>query len=113
MIVLGINAFHGDSAACLVKDGVIVSPVEEERFRRLKHWAGLPSESIKRCLACNGLNLSDVDCIAINQDSSANMSSLFWYTLTNIPGPKLILEKIRTRGQRASISGNIAEAFPE
>ena len=42
MIILGLNAFHGDSAAALVRDGELVAAAEEERFRRIKHWAGFP-----------------------------------------------------------------------
>ena len=41
-IIIGINAYHGDSSACLVKDGVLVAAAEEERFKRIKHWAGFP-----------------------------------------------------------------------
>ena len=40
MIIFGLDAFHGDSAAALVRDGVLVAAAEEERFRRLKHWVG-------------------------------------------------------------------------
>src|SRR5437870_5756551 len=40
MIILGLNAFHGDSAAALVRDGKLIAAAEEERFRRVKHWAG-------------------------------------------------------------------------
>ena len=40
MIILGINAFHGDSSAALYVDGELVAAVEEERLRRIKHWAG-------------------------------------------------------------------------
>ena len=68
MIVLGLNAFHGDSSAALLKDGKLVAAVEEERFRRLKHWAGFPSQSIAYCLEEAGVSLEDVDHIAINQD---------------------------------------------
>jgi len=39
MYLLGINAYHGDSSACLVQDGILLAAVEEERFRRIKHWA--------------------------------------------------------------------------
>ncbi len=46
MLILGINAFHGDSSACLIKDGELIATVEEERFRRIKHWAGFPRDSI-------------------------------------------------------------------
>src|SRR5262249_5312906 len=40
MIILGINAFHADSSAALVQDGKLIAAAEEERFRRIKHWAG-------------------------------------------------------------------------
>ncbi len=50
MYILGLNAFHGDSSACLVKDGQLVAAVEEERFRQLKHWAGFPSRAIQYSL---------------------------------------------------------------
>ena len=50
MIILGINAYHGDSSACLIKDGSLITAVEENRFRRIKHWAGFPTKSIKYCL---------------------------------------------------------------
>jgi hypothetical protein len=46
MITLGLNVFHGDSAAALVCDGNPVAATEEEWFPRIKHWAGFPSESI-------------------------------------------------------------------
>ena len=48
--ILGLNAFHGDSAACLFVDGKLVAAAEEERFRRVKHWAGLPTMAIDFCL---------------------------------------------------------------
>src|SRR5215472_3791394 len=48
MIILGINAFHGDSSAAVLLDGKLVAAAEEERFRRVKHWAGFPSQSLSR-----------------------------------------------------------------
>ena len=50
--VLGINAYHGDSAACLLRDGEIVAAVEEERFTRIKHWAGSLRHQLHS--ACSG-----------------------------------------------------------
>jgi len=41
MYILGLNAYPGDSSACIVADGKLIA-AEEERFRRIKHWAGLP-----------------------------------------------------------------------
>ena len=45
--ILGINAYHGDASAALLDNGRLVAAVEEERFRRIKHWAGFPSEAIR------------------------------------------------------------------
>ena len=81
MIVLGLNAYHGDSAAALVKDGKLIAAAEEERFRRIKHWSGMPSESIRWCLQDAGLKLGDVDPIFMpspSTSSSAN-ETLKWY----------------------------------
>ena len=66
MIILGLNAYHGDSAACIIRDGEIVAAAEEERFRRIKHWAGFPSQAIAYCLTEAGVSLSEVEHVAIN-----------------------------------------------
>ena len=50
MYILGINAYHGDSSAGLICNEKLRSAVEVERFRRIKHWAGFPSEAIRWCL---------------------------------------------------------------
>ncbi len=73
-MILGLNAFHGDSSACIVRDGKLVAAIEEERLRRIKHWAGFPSESIRYCLEEAKADLGDVDLVAVNQDSGSN----FW-----------------------------------
>ena len=57
MKIIGINAFHGDSSACLISDGKIISAVEEERFARIKHWVGFPKKSIEFCLNNSNLKL--------------------------------------------------------
>jgi len=44
MIILGLNAYHGDSSACIVIDGQLIAAAEEEHFRRIKHGAGFPTE---------------------------------------------------------------------
>ena len=73
MIALGLNAFYGDSSAALVRDGQLIAAAEEERFRRTKHWAGFPSHAISYCLQQAGLSLADVDHLAVNQNSRANL----------------------------------------
>ncbi len=112
MYIIGINAYHGDSSVCLVKDGKLLAAVEEERFRRLKHWAGFPSLSIEYCLKAGGISLDQVDYIAINSDSKANLVKKIVYTLKNKPNFSFILDRIKNRQQRADIAGELAIAFP-
>ncbi|MCC7067449.1 MAG: carbamoyltransferase [Burkholderiales bacterium] len=110
--ILGINAFHGDSAACVVRDGVLVNAAEEERFRRVKHWAGFPSQAIAWCLADAGLTLAEVDHVAVNQDSSANLGRKVAYTLLKRPDLSMVLDRIRNKREREGIDAHLARAFP-
>jgi carbamoyltransferase len=112
LIILGLNAFHGDSAACLVRDGVMLAAAEEERFRRIKHWAGFPAEAIRYCLAETGLRLGDVDVIAVNQDSRANLWRKIAYVARRRPDPRFVLDRLKNRRARKSIADYLAQAFP-
>jgi carbamoyltransferase len=111
-VILGLNAYHADAAACLVKDGELVAAVEEERFRRIKHWGGFPSESIRYCLAEAGLSLGEVDHIAINSDNRANRWRKLRYVLTSGVSPAYVLNRLRNRGERADIEGNLKKHLP-
>lgn len=46
--ILGINAYHGDVSAVLVNDSNLVAALEEERFRRIRHVTGFPTNAIRR-----------------------------------------------------------------
>ena len=70
--ILGISAYHGDCSACLLKDGEIIAAVEEERFKRVKHWAGFPELSIRYCLEEGCLEMHHLDYVAISRDPKAN-----------------------------------------
>jgi carbamoyltransferase len=111
--ILGINAYHGDSSACLVIDGELRAAAEEERFRRIKHWAGMPSHAIAFCLASAGLKLSDLDHIAVNSDPKANLLKKISYTLVNRPDFGLIMEKLTERRDKTSLENQIQAIFPE
>ncbi len=111
--VLGLNAYHADAAACLVKDGDLIAAVEEERFRRIKHWGGFPSESIRYCLAEAGISLGDVDHVAVNSDNSANRWRKLAYVLTSGVSPGYVLKRLRDRGDRADVAGNLKRALPD
>lgn len=112
MIVLGLNAYHGDAAACLVRDGKLVAAAEEERFRRVKHWAGFPSESIRYCLKEGGIGLSDLDIVAINQDVSANLWRKLVYMAMHRPDLSLVIDRIRNKKERFGIVEELDMVFP-
>jgi carbamoyltransferase len=61
VIVLGISAFYHDSAAALVRDGVIVAAAQEERFSRTKNDSGFPGGAIAYCLDEAGVTLDEID----------------------------------------------------
>lgn len=111
-VILGLNAFHGDSSACLVRDGKLVACAEEERFRRIKHWSGMPSEAIRYVLQEGGLKLADVDHVAINRDPSVNNFRRVAYALRRMPSPKLILNRIRNIRRAASFEDSLRAALP-
>jgi carbamoyltransferase len=73
MYILGINAYHADGSAVLVRDGELVVALEEERIRRIKHWAGFPSETIRKCLEIGGITGADVSHVAVSRDPRANL----------------------------------------
>lgn len=112
MNVIGLNAYHGDSSACLLIDGKMVAAAEEERFRRIKHWAGFPSKSIQYCLDEAGLNLSDVDIVAINRDPKANLWKKIGFTLKKKPELGLILDRMKNAKEWASIEDELKKVFP-
>ena len=112
MLILGLNAFHADSAACILRDGRLLAAAEEERFRRVKHWSGFPSEAIAWCLAEAGATLADVDFVAINQDSNAHFWKRLAYVAKRRPGLDLVTQRLKNRKARLGTGALLAEAFP-
>jgi len=112
MIIIGLNAFHADSSAALIRDGKLVAAVEEERFRRVKHWAGFPSQAIGYCLRQAGVRLHDVDHIAINQDSRANLWRKIAYLVGKRPDPTLVFRRMRNRRHRADVLSLLEREYP-
>jgi carbamoyltransferase len=108
MIILGLNAFHGDSAAALIRDGALVAAAEEERFRRIKHWAGFPSQAIVYCLREAGIKLADVRHVAINQDSRVNLLRKIAYVVSRRPDFALIGDRLKNRRTRQNVQDLLA-----
>jgi len=84
LYILGINAYHGDAAACIVKDGQLIAAAEEERFNRKKHCAGFPALAIRYCLEAAGISLDQVDHIGISRDPSAHLHKKILFSLTKL-----------------------------
>lgn len=107
--VLGLNAYHGDSSACLVADGALVAAAEEERFQRVKHWAGFPGRAITYCLEEAGIGLDAVEHVAINRDPKANLWRKAFYSLAKRPDPRLILNRVRNSRQIQSLRDQFSQ----
>jgi carbamoyltransferase len=93
MNLLGINAYHGDVSAVLVRDGELVAAVEEERFRRIKHVAGFPAQAIRACLAMAGLSGGEIDHVAVSRDPKANLWRKAMFALTRRPEAGLLRDR--------------------
>ena len=111
MKILGLNAYHGDSAACLFIDGKLVAAAEEERFRRIKHWAGLPTSAINYCLEEARVRLEEIDHIAINRKPGVNNLRRLGFVLTHWPHPKLMAQKIKNIRSAASIKEALQASY--
>ncbi len=109
MIILGLNAYHADSSAAIFKDGILIAATEEERFRRIKHWAGFPSEAIKFCLKEAGVTLNEVDHICIGRDPKAKFWKKIQFVLKNV-GKKntLLSDRLKNSKKIASIESELA-----
>ena len=111
MIILGINAHHADASAAIVVDGKLLAAAEEERFRRVKHWAGFPSAAIQYCLKEAGVALNDVDHIAVNRDPNARLLQRAKFLLLKRPSLGAIKRRLENRARIKELREEIAEAF--
>jgi carbamoyltransferase len=98
MLTLGLNMFHADASAAILQDGEVVFAIAEERLNRIKHYAGFPSLAIQACLDYVGAKITDVDHVAVGQDSEANLNKKIQYVLSN-PTGILNFIKLRRRKQ--------------
>jgi len=111
MNILGINAYHGDSAAALIKDGKVLAAIEEERIRRIKHWAGFPSESIKFCLKDAGLSIEEIDYITIGRNPSAHLLKKFGSSIKKLINPRFLKDRFSNINKVLSIKDELTNAL--
>jgi carbamoyltransferase len=111
MYVLGINAFHGDVSAVLLKDGQLLVALEEERFRRVKHWAGFPALAIEKCLEFAGITSREIEHVAISRDPRANFLRKGLFALKNRPDMSFVRDRLRNAKQLRDVRAPLAEAL--
>jgi carbamoyltransferase len=112
MIILGINAYHADSSAAIFVNGKMIAAIEEERFRRVKHWAGFPSKAIGFCLKEAGVTLEQVDHIAIGRDPKAKFFKKVKFLASNPGGSfKVIKDRLQNAKKVASLEEEFENCF--
>jgi len=108
VIILGINAYHGDASAALLIDGNLVAAAEEERFNRIKHSAGFPTQAVRYCLQTAGIKPTEIDYIAIAKDPRARW---FHKALYAARMPRLALDRFAAIKKFASLKEELASTF--
>ncbi len=108
MIILGINAYHGDASAAIIKDGRLVAAAEEERFNRIKHSAGFPKGALNYCLNAAGICIKEVDYIAIPRDPRARLLRKLYY---GIKIPKLAVRRWAALSKVGGAKNKLADIF--
>lgn len=108
MNILGINAYHGDSSAAIIVDGQLIAAIEEERLRRIKHWAGLPSESIQWCLSYAGIDINEIDYIAISRNPLARLHKKLWRLLIKKQNSSFLRGRLHNYARISNIKNDLA-----
>jgi carbamoyltransferase len=112
MYILGINAYHGDASAAIIKDGLLIAAVEEERFNRKKHCAGFPKLAIEYCLKAAGISASELDHIGISRDPSANLHKKVLFALTKISKMRqMITDRLANAAKVRDLKEELAQAL--
>ena len=111
MIVLGINAYHADASACVVRDGKVLAAVEEERITRRKHTAGFPVNAIRACLGIAGISHGEIDAIAIAKDPKANLHGRLIEGAKRLLNPKLLIERLSVAAKAVDLGTEVANAL--
>ncbi len=109
--ILGINAYHADVSAVLVRDGQLVAAVEEERFRRIKHVAGFPARAIHACLEMGGISAADVTHVAVSRNPRAHLWRKAAFALRRRPQARLLTDRAANYRSVAAIPDTLAEVL--
>ena len=111
MIVLGINAYHPDAAAALMKDGVLLWAAEEERFNRVKHSSGFPALALRQCLTDTGIPPNAIDAVALSKNPRANFFKKFLFVLKHKPERELVWDRLKALRASSQFERDFFEAL--
>ncbi|MBI1259439.1 MAG: carbamoyltransferase [Chloroflexi bacterium] len=109
MDILGINAYHGGASACLIRDGKLVAAAEEERFNRVKYWAGFPVESIKYVLSEGKITPADLDHIGISRDPKANLMQAALFAFRTRPTLNMVRDRLSNTMKVGTLKSEFAK----
>jgi carbamoyltransferase len=113
LFILALNAYHGDASAAIFKNGEIIAATEEERIRRVKHWAGLPTEAVRFCLQEAGISLAEVDFITVSRDPKAKFLEKIIYALKSGTAFGALRSRAANSLKIKSISQDLAAALSD
>jgi len=113
MNVLGINAYHGDASAAILINGELIAFATEERFNRIKHCAGFPTEAVRYCLKTAGLSIHQIDAVTTSKDPSANRLAKALRVLRHpaILSPSFIRSRLSQSKRVRDVGAVLAEAL--
>lgn len=112
MYILGINAYHGDAAAAIIKDGRLIAAVEEERFNRCKHSAGFPAHAIRYCLDAAGIGVEDLDHVGISRDPSAHLHKKILFAAMRVAShARQIKDRLGNAAKVRDLKDELARVF--
>lgn len=111
MYILALNAYHGDASAAIFLNGELIAATEEERIRRVKHWAGLPTEAVRFCLEEAGIPFEKVDCIVISRDPKAKFWEKAGYALRSGTAFGALRSRVANSVKISRIGLDLAQEF--
>lgn len=112
MFILGINAYHGDASAAIVKDGRLIAAAEEERFNRQKHCAGFPAAAVRYCIQAANISVGELDHVGISRDPSVHLHKKLLFSITRLPNLSgLIASRLANAAKVQDLREDLARAL--
>lgn len=111
MVILGLNAYHADAAVALVKDGILVSAIEEERLNRQKHCAGFPTLAVRAALDQANVRPDEIDHVALSRDPNAYLFKKVWNALHRPDFLAKAMDRVANLGKVAGATDELSNAL--